>query len=156
MLRLKKCTVKRNIGSNSTSCFSKWGKVSRRLPVVCGLRPGTTLTLLRCGKQYVLFCDVKYVLRHRRSLVCYTEAQSKRKGLASTGSVYMLNLYSCNAEFLSHGFIPTSPQSCSCADVHAILHEQGRDTFLISCSDISTLWHLYLLQQTITVHIANQ
>lgn len=57
---------------------------------------------------------------------------------------------------LSHSFIPTSPQSCSCADVHTVPHEQGRDTFLISCSDISTLWHLYLLQQTITVHIANQ
>lgn len=57
---------------------------------------------------------------------------------------------------LSRSSILTSPQPCSCADVQAVLHEQGRDTFLISCSDISTLWHLYLLQQTITVHIANQ
>lgn len=42
---------------------------------------------------------MKYVLRHRRILVYYREAQRERKGLAYSGCVFMLNLYSCNAEF---------------------------------------------------------
>lgn len=59
-------------------------------------------------ENHILFCRVKYVLRHRRSLVCYTEAQSKRKELASTYSVDMLNLYSCNAEFWATASSPPS------------------------------------------------
>lgn len=102
----------------------------------------------------LLQCEICSEAQEKSCLLQKSTKQKERAGQ------YRFCLY---AEFiflqcwiLSHNFIPTSPQSCSCADIHAVLHEQGRDTFLISCSDISTLWHLYLLQQTITVHIANQ
>lgn len=133
------------------SCFSKWQKVGRELPVACGLKAGTTWTLLRCEKQWIILCDVD-----RRSLVLLQGGTKKKERTGLQWLCIYAEFIFLQCWVLSCSSIPTSPQACSCADVQAVVHKQGRDTFLISCSDISTLWHLYLLQQTIAVHIANQ